>query len=338
MRKPSRRCSPVWWAPGRESSFTRCSTSRTLARPNTHTPCRPPSTTRTREHGESGPRYWPGGHTVRFAEELLLLLHSRDTGYFVPVPEWRMSCALAGAVLMDLAMEDRIDSDLETLTVVDRTPTGDSLLDPSLEELASEAEVQSPRYWVERLARKADEISDDAVGRLVQKGIFESDADGGTPRSSRLEGTPLLEPAQVLRGDCPGVGSRFRAEATGPAAGRASRRRGQPVGCQERPSAPPYTRLPRGLPTGVGHGAFDRQHGRGRPLPNAKGGAGRQFAKGRGGPARRATRALPGLVQNLGSGHGASGRDEPTWGSRSSLRSSPATTWVARLRSRSTNC
>ncbi len=115
---------------------------------------------------------------MRFAEQLLLLLHSQDTGYFVPIPEWRMSCALAGAVLMDLAMENRIDSDLETLTVVDATPTGDSLLDPSLEDLASEDKVHPPQYWVERLARRGDQISDEAIERLARRGIFESD-DGG---------------------------------------------------------------------------------------------------------------------------------------------------------------
>lgn len=126
---------------------------------------------------------------MRFAEELLLLLHSQKTGYFVAVPEWRMSCALAGAVLMDLAMEERIDSDLETLTVADTTPTGDGLLDPSLEELASEEEGHPPRYWVERLAQKAGKISDDAVGRLVQKGIFESDAGGFLTLSKKVTRT-----------------------------------------------------------------------------------------------------------------------------------------------------
>ncbi len=34
--------------------------------------------------------------SLRFAEELLLLLHSQETGYFIPIPEWRMSFALAG--------------------------------------------------------------------------------------------------------------------------------------------------------------------------------------------------------------------------------------------------
>lgn len=133
---------------------------------------------------------------MRFAEQLLLLLHSQDTGYFVPIPEWRMSCALAGAVLMDLAMEERIDSDLETLTVVDTTPIGDSLLDPSLEELASEEGVHPPQYWVERLARRGDQISDDAIERLVQKGIFESDAGGFWTLSKKVTRTgryPLVD-------------------------------------------------------------------------------------------------------------------------------------------------
>ena len=45
---------------------------------------------------------------MRFAEEILLLLLKEETGYVSPVPEWRMSCTMAGAVLMDLAMENRI--------------------------------------------------------------------------------------------------------------------------------------------------------------------------------------------------------------------------------------
>lgn len=73
---------------------------------------------------------------LRFAEEVLLLMLKDDTGYVVPIPEWRMACALAGSVLMDLALASKIDTDLETLTIVDSTPTGDGLLDPTLAEVA----------------------------------------------------------------------------------------------------------------------------------------------------------------------------------------------------------
>lgn len=86
------------------------------------------------------------GRQSEVAEELFLLSHSQDSRYFAPVPEWRMSGAFADAVLMDLAMEDRVDSDLECAPSSIRLPQGDSLLDPSLEELASEEEVHPPRY------------------------------------------------------------------------------------------------------------------------------------------------------------------------------------------------
>ncbi len=115
---------------------------------------------------------------MRFAEELLLLLHSDESGYFIPIPEWKMSCALAGSVLMDLAFENRIDTDLETLTLVDATPTGDKLLDPVLEEISRENKSHSPQFWVERIARHADDINEMVIQSLVKKDIFEADTGG----------------------------------------------------------------------------------------------------------------------------------------------------------------
>lgn len=86
-----------------------------------------------------------------------------------------MSCALAGSVLMDLALENRIDTDLETLTLIDATPTGDRVLDPALEEISREGKTHSPQFWVERIARHADDINETVIESLVKKGIFEAD-------------------------------------------------------------------------------------------------------------------------------------------------------------------
>ncbi len=115
---------------------------------------------------------------MRIVEELLLMLHSEESGYFVPIPEWNMSCALAGGVLMDLALDNRIDSDLETLTLVDATPTGDKMLDPALKEIAREQKTHSPQFWVEHIARHAADINELAIDSLVARGIFEADAGG----------------------------------------------------------------------------------------------------------------------------------------------------------------
>ncbi len=113
---------------------------------------------------------------LRFAEEIILLLLNDDDGRFARVPSWSMDYALAGAVLMDLALENRIDTDLERLVLVDATPLGDSLLDPTLADIAA-GEERNARYWVEHAANRAAEIREEALNRLVESGILERKED-----------------------------------------------------------------------------------------------------------------------------------------------------------------
>ena len=115
---------------------------------------------------------------LAIAEEFILLMLKDDTGFVAPIPEWRMSCALVGAVLLDLSFKNRIDADLETLSVIDATPTGDELLDPTLAMIAADAGSRTPRYWVERLALELRDIDELVFQRLVQRGILEHDAAG----------------------------------------------------------------------------------------------------------------------------------------------------------------
>ena len=113
---------------------------------------------------------------LRFVEEITLLLLHDDDGRFARVPSWSLSYALAGGVLMDLAMENRIDTDLEHLILVDATPTGDSLLDPTLAEVAA-GEKHDARYWVEQTAERSDVIQEEALTRLIALGILERQED-----------------------------------------------------------------------------------------------------------------------------------------------------------------
>ena len=109
---------------------------------------------------------------LRFVEEITLLLLHDDDGRFARVPSWSLSYALAGGVLMDLAMENRIDTDLEHLILVDATPTGDSLLDPTLAGIAA-GEKHDARYWVEQTAERSDAIQAEVLSRLIALGILE---------------------------------------------------------------------------------------------------------------------------------------------------------------------
>ena len=108
---------------------------------------------------------------LRFAEEIMLLMLNDDGG-FVNVPPASLNHALAGGVLMDLALENRIDTDLQQLLLLDSTPVGDSLLDSTLADIGALSD-RSTRFWVERTAQRADEIREDALSRLVAAGILE---------------------------------------------------------------------------------------------------------------------------------------------------------------------
>jgi len=106
-------------------------------------------------------------------EELILMLLNEENGYFHQVPGWRLNCAVVGAVLAELSLLLRIDTDLESLFLVDATKTGDPALDPFLEEIASEPAQHNAQYWIERLALRAESVIDLTLDRLVDLKILE---------------------------------------------------------------------------------------------------------------------------------------------------------------------
>ncbi len=109
---------------------------------------------------------------LRFAEEIMLLLLDDQGGSFVPLSDRSVHYALAGAVLMDLALENRIDADLRQLYVVSAELTGDPTLDATLADIVAEPRTREPRYWVERVGERAAAIRAAALGRLVERGIL----------------------------------------------------------------------------------------------------------------------------------------------------------------------
>ena len=110
---------------------------------------------------------------LRFAEEIMLLLLDDEGKGFLNVPDVSLRYALAGGVLMDLAMEDRIDTDFEQLILVDPTPLDDNILDPVLADIAAATATHDARYWVEQAASNAYKTREAAMERLVARGILE---------------------------------------------------------------------------------------------------------------------------------------------------------------------
>ena len=94
---------------------------------------------------------------------------------------------LAGAVMMDLALRKRIDSDLNRLFVDDPQSTGDGILDHALSILVEIAQASRTSPAIERLNLKtsdaimgikvhAPRYRDSALQRLVQMGIVRDKA------------------------------------------------------------------------------------------------------------------------------------------------------------------
>ena len=128
---------------------------------------------------------------LRFSEEIMLLLLDDGDGTFVDLPVQSLEFALAGSVLMDLAMEGRIDTDPERLFVVDRTPIDDDLLEPTFRRITSSMATYNTRD---------SDPTDHAPRRRYPRAL--SRAAGGTRRSARGTGPlPVGIPYPPLPGD-----------------------------------------------------------------------------------------------------------------------------------------
>ena len=110
---------------------------------------------------------------LTFTEEILVLLGDEE-GAFLPIREHAFECALAGAVLMDLAFAYRIDTDLEALVVLTEEPTGNPMLDTVLAKIASRANTTDTQSWIRLLSiEDAATIRERALASLVGRGILE---------------------------------------------------------------------------------------------------------------------------------------------------------------------
>ncbi len=111
---------------------------------------------------------------LTFTEEILLLLLGEEDGAFLPVNSNAFECALAGATLMDLAFALRIDTDLESLIVLNENPTGVPMLDGILAKIVARPKVMDAQSWVRLLASdEANTIREQALASLVASGILE---------------------------------------------------------------------------------------------------------------------------------------------------------------------
>lgn len=110
---------------------------------------------------------------LSFAEEIYLLALDDTTGKVYNYSDKiSLKYALVGAILCELSFKGKIDADVEYLIVLDKTPTGNKILDSILSNLP-EPEIKMPvSYWLKTLLHHAHETQSLVLSELVNKGIL----------------------------------------------------------------------------------------------------------------------------------------------------------------------
>ncbi|MGG5823738.1 GOLPH3/VPS74 family protein [Falsiroseomonas sp. HW251] len=110
--------------------------------------------------------------TLSLAEEVVLLSLDDETGRPVGRAGMAPDLALAGALLMDLALAGRVDTDRDRLIVVEDAPTWDPVLDAALGRLVEPSAPRDARGAIVVLARDAGEARGALLDRLIEAGML----------------------------------------------------------------------------------------------------------------------------------------------------------------------
>ena len=112
---------------------------------------------------------------ITFPEEIVLLALDDKTGKFTDLPPLAMDQALAGAALLELAFQNRIDTDLSHLTLVNPEPTGEGMLDPLLLKIVEAKDKKDAKYWVGLFSAEGETLRERTLERLIQRGILKKE-------------------------------------------------------------------------------------------------------------------------------------------------------------------
>ncbi len=122
--------------------------------------------------GQPTPAPAPERPPLNLAEEVFLLALDDRPGLIKAGLAPVLDCAVAGALLMELALYGRIDTDMTVLKVVDPTPTGEPLVDAALGEIQSRPTPEPTSFWLKALANPARQLQERALAGLLTKGIL----------------------------------------------------------------------------------------------------------------------------------------------------------------------
>jgi hypothetical protein len=110
--------------------------------------------------------------TFILADELLLLAYDDAGAAQISSPQ--LDYGLAGAVLIELALNARIVVEDNRVVVVDPTPLGHPRLDEALTQIAADPKRRKPTHWVDRLSKR---LRDRVLDGLTTAGVLRREDD-----------------------------------------------------------------------------------------------------------------------------------------------------------------
>lgn len=109
---------------------------------------------------------------LTLAEQLLLIATHDRKGSKLMAASTALPYGIAGGLLLEASMGGKLMWREKRLAVIDRSPTGDALIDEALEQIAMAPKERDAKYWVSRLARKIKKIERRTSESLVEKGVL----------------------------------------------------------------------------------------------------------------------------------------------------------------------
>lgn len=109
---------------------------------------------------------------MNLAEEFALIGYDDEGSPLID--STRLSLGLGGALLLELALAEKVDVADKKVVVRDATPTGDPLVDGALALIVADDKSRRPGHWVDKLSKKARE---QVMDRLVEQGVVTREKD-----------------------------------------------------------------------------------------------------------------------------------------------------------------
>jgi Golgi phosphoprotein 3 len=108
-------------------------------------------------------------------EEIVLLTINPRTGCLEGGNEFSVRYALAGAMLFDLALARRIDTDVDAVTVISDVPTGNPIQDELLATLSRGAASHKVRDCLGQIFYQGRDLEGEALELLIKKGVIKQE-------------------------------------------------------------------------------------------------------------------------------------------------------------------